>query len=92
MWSSIAFAACLLAISIGMLFRHRQAWRSAARRGLDDREHDYRYRQYWRRSQASALIGVTGLAVVGDTIVITAGIPPGAGQKTNMVDVHVVPG
>ncbi len=33
----------------------------------------------------------SGIATSGDTIIITAGIPPGAGQKTNMVDVHVIP-
>ena len=32
----------------------------------------------------------TGLARVGDTIVITAGAPPGAGQTTNIVQVHVI--
>jgi pyruvate kinase len=40
---------------------------------------------------ASRVALESGLAQVGDTIIITAGIPPMAGQKTNMVDVYVIP-
>ena len=32
----------------------------------------------------------SGTAQAGDTIVITAGVPPGAGQTTNIVEVHVI--
>jgi len=64
MWSNIVFGVCLLAVSIGMLFRHRQAWQSVVREGLSDHALDYLYRQYQRRTQASALIGAVGLAIL----------------------------
>lgn len=48
-----------------MLVRHRQAWRSCATRDLAQRERDYLQAQYRRRTQASTLIGVVGLAVAG---------------------------
>ncbi|MGH2593138.1 MAG: pyruvate kinase [Anaerolineae bacterium] len=40
---------------------------------------------------AARLAQESGLASEGDTIVITAGIPSGAGTKTNMLKVHVIP-
>ena len=39
---------------------------------------------------AAKLAQESGLAEDGDTIVITAGVPPGAGTQTNMLKVHVI--
>ncbi|MEQ8209939.1 MAG: hypothetical protein RH917_08900 [Lacipirellulaceae bacterium] len=54
----ILFGYALIALSAGLLALHWQAWREAeATRG------EFESRQLNRRSQASALIGVVGLAV-----------------------------
>ena len=65
MWSNIAFAICLLVISMTLILRQRQAWTTAQQEGLHEREHNYLYHQHRRRTRASVLIGVVGLAILG---------------------------
>jgi hypothetical protein len=65
MWPSIVFGSLLLVISCGLIAAHLVARRSHALAELDEQEATYRRRQFRRRMQASALIGVVGLAVLG---------------------------
>ena len=64
MWSNIVFGAFLIAFAAVMLARHRAAWQAASEDELGEQEHDYLRRQYRRRLQASAMIGLVGIAVV----------------------------
>lgn len=64
MWSHLAFAAFLFAASALLLWIHWRAWRACGSEVLDEREFDFRRRQFRRRMQASAMIGVVGVAVV----------------------------
>ena len=65
MWSSILFGVTLLVLCGLMLFWHARAWEHASHADLDEPALDFFRRQYRRRKQASAMIGVVGLAVIG---------------------------
>ena len=67
MWSNLVFAAFLLATSAGLLGWHVLSWRGVLRLERDEREIAFLRRQYRRRVQASALIGLIGMAVAGGT-------------------------
>ncbi|MDA1055568.1 MAG: hypothetical protein O3C40_34670 [Planctomycetota bacterium] len=64
MWSHLVFAAFLLGASGLLLWIHWRAWRAAQAEGLDGSASDFRRRQFRRRMQASAMIGIVGVAVV----------------------------
>lgn len=64
MWSHLAFAAFLFTASGLLLWRHARVWRASRSEELDEREFDFRRRQFRRRSQASTMIGIVGIAVV----------------------------
>lgn len=63
MWSYFVFAALLLAASGLLLWTHARAWRACRDEELDESELDFRRRQFRRRMQASAMIGIVGIAV-----------------------------
>lgn len=64
MWPYFVFAAFLLCVSALLLWIHRQAWRVCQSEGLEEHAFDFRYRQYRRRMQASAMIGIVGALVI----------------------------
>ncbi|HUG68823.1 MAG TPA: hypothetical protein VMM76_13835 [Pirellulaceae bacterium] len=64
MWSHLVFAACLLGASVTLLCVHLRAWRAYQGEGLDEHAFDFRRRQFRRRMQASAMIGVVGILVL----------------------------
>lgn len=64
MWSHLVFAAFLLVASGMLLWMHTRAWRAARSDELGEQEFDFRRRQHRRRMQASAMIGIVGIAVV----------------------------
>lgn len=63
-------AAALLVLAAGLIWSHLRTWRRAQAQELEPEEHDYRRRQFRRRMQASAMIGI-----VGGCLVIGALIP-----------------
>ncbi|MEO8495555.1 MAG: hypothetical protein ABI614_10835 [Planctomycetota bacterium] len=63
MWSHLVFAALLLVASGILLWVHARVWRICRSEVLDESELDFRRRQFRRRMQASAMIGVVGIAV-----------------------------
>lgn len=69
MWIYLGFAAFLLGMSALLLWLHLRGWRATQREELDERAMDFRRRQFRRRMQASAMIGVVGLAVVASLAV-----------------------
>lgn len=58
MWSHLVFAALLLVASGILLWVHARAWRVCQGEQLDDSEFDFRRRQFRRRMQASAMMGI----------------------------------
>jgi hypothetical protein len=65
MWPSVIFGSLLVLASAGLVAGHVLARRRRANDHLDDLERVYRVRQFRHRMQASALLGVVGLAVIG---------------------------
>lgn len=65
MWSSLAFACFLVALSVVLTLQHIRAWRTADAAEVDPRQVEYARRQYRRRMQASVMIGLIGAAVGG---------------------------
>ncbi|MBI2480699.1 MAG: hypothetical protein HYV60_19350 [Planctomycetia bacterium] len=63
MWTHLVFAAFLVGASLLLLWVHQRAWSIHQLAGLDDTALDFRRRQYRRRMQASAMIGIVGFLV-----------------------------
>jgi hypothetical protein len=53
----------LLLASVGLLFSHVNSWQAAQRQSLDADEYDYRRRQFRRRMQTSAMLGLLAIAM-----------------------------
>lgn len=63
--AALSFGALLIGLSAFLIYTHRRTWRGAQTdESLTDREYDYRRRQYRRRVQTSALLGVVGVCLV----------------------------
>ena len=57
-WVSIVVAGALVGCAVGLMFWHVRSWRRAAASPLDGGERDYRYRQFRRRMQTSAMLAL----------------------------------
>lgn len=67
----LLFPVVVTTLALGMLVVHRRSWRTLQERSLDACEHDYHYRRYRRRVQASSL-----LALIGPALFVGYRIPP----------------
>ena len=68
--SSIIVALVLCVSSAGLIVWHVRAWQRLSQAGSDPRERDFRRRQYHRRMQTSAMLGVLGVAIfVGQLLI-----------------------
>ena len=65
MWSNILFSAFLVALAAWLLTSHASAWRTARDSEPDEKALDFHWRQFRRRMQASAMLGIVGLGVAG---------------------------
>ncbi|MBW3597063.1 MAG: hypothetical protein KY475_07285 [Planctomycetes bacterium] len=65
MWPTIAFGVFLILLSAGLVCSHIAAERRRRTEDLEAGEREYRRRQWRRRMQASTLIGLVGVAVLG---------------------------
>ena len=61
--SSVLVSLALCVSSAGLMFWHVRAWQRLQHAGIDPRERDFRRRQYRRRMQTSAMLGVLGVAI-----------------------------
>ena len=69
--SSILVALVLVVSSAGLIAWHIRAWKRLQQKELDPREQVFRRRQYRRRMQTSAMLGVLGVAIfVGQLLMI----------------------
>lgn len=71
MISSIVVALVLCLSSIGLIAWHIRAWRRLQQAELGPREQDFRRRQYRRRLQTSAMLGVLGVAIFIGQLLLT---------------------
>ena len=65
-WSWVAISLCLFAAAVGMMFAHLRTWRLIRDQGerIDREELDYRRRQFRRRMQTSAMLGIVAAALL----------------------------
>jgi len=62
-YATLAVSFALLLAAAAMMVSHLRAWRSFRQKGLDAEELDYRRRQFRRRMQTSAMLGVLAVAL-----------------------------
>lgn len=63
---TVGLSATLVTISLGLIIWHIRSWREADHGGLGEAEHSFHARRYRRRLQASAMVGVIGLLLLGE--------------------------
>jgi hypothetical protein len=54
----------LLLAAVGLMASHFRSWRICQRQELDPAEFDYRRRQFRRRMQTSAMLGIVAVAIL----------------------------
>ncbi|MFZ5832541.1 MAG: hypothetical protein ACOY3P_20835 [Planctomycetota bacterium] len=57
------FSAAILVAAVSWMLWHLREWRSAQHQPLDAREFDFRRRQFQRRMQTSAMLGILAVAL-----------------------------
>jgi UDP-N-acetylmuramyl pentapeptide phosphotransferase/UDP-N-acetylglucosamine-1-phosphate transferase len=62
--SVVVVALLLLLSAAGMMLSHLRAWRASQEEKLDPEDFDYRRRQFRRRMQTSAMLGIVGVAIL----------------------------
>lgn len=75
-WVSFVVALGLIGCAAGLMVWHVRSWRRAAGSRLDDGERDYRYRQFRRRMQTSAMLALLAALL---------GVGPWIGQRPGWV-------
>lgn len=69
MWSTILFAVFLLATAAMLIAWHLLAWRRVDHGGLADADDRFYRRQFRRRLQASAMLGIVGILALVDLFI-----------------------
>ena len=62
--SVIVVSVLLLLAAVGLMVSHVRSWRASQQAKLDAEEFDYRRRQFRRRMQTSAMLGVLAVAML----------------------------
>lgn len=63
-YSILFISLFLLLAAVWMIVSHMRTWRGLQQEELDAEEFDYRRRQFRRRMQTSAMLGVLGVAIL----------------------------
>ncbi|MEN6406862.1 MAG: hypothetical protein ABFC77_10350 [Thermoguttaceae bacterium] len=69
---AILISSLLLLVAVVLIVSHVRSWRAFQREPLDAEERDYRWRQFRRRMQTSAMLALLAVAVLVGYL-----IPPG---------------
>ena len=70
-YSVIFVSMLLLLAAVGLIVSHVRSWRAFQQQNLDAEEFDYRRRQFRRRMQTSALLGLLAVAMpVGHVLTV----------------------
>ena len=70
-WSVAIFSALVMLSAAGLLGWHVRTWRTAQRTVTDAAELDFRRRQFRRRMQTSAMLGLLGPGVLIGRLLVT---------------------
>src|SRR5436190_16044253 len=65
MWPTVVVSAALALVSFVLMAWHVKSWREADHGGLTERDYEFFCRQFRRRMQSSAMLGVIGLLILG---------------------------
>jgi len=76
LWATSLVALITVAAAGGLLVWHRRVWQRAQGPAIEPAERDYRWRQYRRRMQTSAMLGLLGLAVLAGRLMMLLHISP----------------
>jgi hypothetical protein len=60
-WSSLLISLFLLSTALGLMYWHVHSWRSAQTADMEPNELDFYRRQFRRRIQTSAMLGILGV-------------------------------
>ena len=63
-WFSTLLSLFMFAFAAGMMLLHVRTWRTIREQDPDPVERDYRRRQFRRRMQTSAMLGLLGVAIL----------------------------
>ena len=74
--SSFVVALILVATSVALIVRHVRVWKRLKKEELDERELNFRRRQFRRRLQTSAMIGLLGVAIVVGQLLLRDAVKP----------------
>jgi hypothetical protein len=74
--SGIVTMLVLLSTSIGLIVHHIRVWKRLKEDELDEREENFRHRQFRRRMQTSAMIGFLGVAILFGQVLLDIDTPP----------------
>jgi len=69
--ATLLFTLFVLLSSVGLMAGHMRSWGASRRAELDPAERDFRRRQFRRRMQTSALLGVLAVAVLAGRWMMT---------------------
>jgi hypothetical protein len=75
-WLSLGFALVLLLASAGLMGWHVRTWRCFRQAAQEGQEHDFRRRQFRRRMQSSAMLGLLAIAIFGGYWITSPPLPP----------------
>ena len=76
LWAYVWFSLVVALAAVGLCVGHLRAWRSFRRGQFESAEFDFRRRQFRRRIQASAMLGLLGLAVLGGGVMMAMRLNP----------------
>lgn len=63
-WPALLVAGLLISCAAALVWWHLSSWRTAKQQQLEQRELDYRWRQFRRRMQTSGLLAVLAVGLV----------------------------
>ena len=70
MWPTVVVSAGIVLLSLVLMAWHVKSWREADHGGLAERDYEFFRRQFRRRMQSSAMLGIIGLLILGHLWVI----------------------
>ena len=76
LWSCILFSLVIVAAAACLCVWHVRVWQRLRQGPLDKAEFDYRRRQFRRRIQANAMLGLLGLSVLGGGVMMALRLNP----------------
>jgi hypothetical protein len=75
-WTYLPFSLVIIVAAVGLCVWHIRSWGALRRAALDPAEFDFRRRQFRRRIQASAMLGLLGVAVLGGGVMMSLRLNP----------------